>query len=346
MLKHTIFITCILILSSCSFFNNGASGIKPDITVFPMESSIRAITTPDENTCWFAGSNGLVGHTINGGDSWVVDTLRFDGVTPEFRSIVLTNKAVMVLSVGSPALLYKSIDNGESWELVYKDEHPDCFYNAMTFWDDGTGMAIGDPIDGYLSILYTKTGGNSWQKPPKVLTPKTVEGEAGFAASNTNITGIGNHIWVVSGGKAARVFHSYNRGQTWEIYDTPIQQGGKMTGIFSVDFYDENMGIIWGGDWENQENNTANKAITYDGGKSWELLSDSVGPGYRSCVQFIPKSEGKEIMAVGIPGISYSANKGQSWVNVSDSSFYTVRINESGNSAWLAGKNKIAKMTW
>jgi len=42
-----------------------------------------------------------------------------------------------------------------------------------------------------------------------------------------------------------------------------------MTGIFSIDFYDMNLGVAFGGDWDNQSNNFSNKAITKDGGKSW-----------------------------------------------------------------------------
>ncbi len=39
-------------------------------------------------------------------------------------------------------------------------------------------------------------------------------------------------------------------------------QGGKMTGIFTVDFYDDKNGIIMGGDWEDKKNGKASKAMT------------------------------------------------------------------------------------
>jgi hypothetical protein len=117
-----------------------------------------------------------------------------------------------------------------------------------------------------------------------------------------------------------------------------------MTGIFSTDFYDQNTGIIFGGDWENQGDNTGNKALTQDGGVSWNLLTDGTGPGYRSCVLYIPGSEGKGLIAVGIPGISYSSNSGQTWQEIDKTDFYTIRFTPSGKVAWLAGKNKLAKM--
>ena len=132
--------------------------------------------------------------------------------------------------------------------------------------------------------------------------------------------------------------------QPGKYYETSMNQGGKMTGIFTMDFLDENNGIIFGGDWENQESNTANKAITQDGGKTWELLTDGQGPGYRSCVQYVPNTKGKGIVAVGIPGISISSNGGLTWKEINQTYFYTIRFAPAGKVAWLAGKNKIARM--
>jgi len=80
--------------------------------------------------------------------------------------------------------------------------------------------------------------------------------------------------------------------------------------------------------------------------KTLTLINDGKDPGYRSCVQFAPNSGGNEIFAVGMPGISYSSDKGKSWKQLSNKSFYTIRIPDSGNMAWLAGKNKIGKMNW
>ena len=119
-----------------------------------------------------------------------------------------------------------------------------------------------------------------------------------------------------------------------------------MTGIFTVAFYNEKNGIIFGGDWEQQIQNTKNKAITKDGGKTWTLIADGQHPGYRSAVQYLPNSDGKAIFAAGIPGISYSATGGDDWELVREDSFYTLRTCADGKTAWLAGNNVIGRMTW
>ena len=89
-----------------------------------------------------------------------------------------------------------------------------------------------------------------------------------------------------------------------------------------------------------------NKASTNDGGKTWNLIADGQQPGYQSSVQYVPHSKGQAIFTAGIPGVSYSADGGDHWITLCDSSFYTIGICNTGRNAWLAGNNKIGKMTW
>lgn len=305
-------------------------------------SSIRAIEAIDDQTCWFAGSKGLYGYTANGGDTWIIDSL----IHPEhgalhFRSIAVTDDAVHILSIASPALLYRSTDMGDNWELVYEEHDSLAFYDAMAFWDEKNGIAMGDPTGDCLSIILTKDGGESWNKIPCDQLPPAADGEAAFAASNGNIALSGSNAWVVSGGKKSRVFHSPDYGKSWKVYDTPITQGGAMTGIFACDFFDTQTGMIIGGDWEKMENNSDNKAITKDGGQTWHLIANGANPGYQSCVQYLSESSSNPIMSVGIPGISLSNDGGQSWDQLSDEGFYTLR--KADKVIWMAGNNKIAR---
>lgn len=316
------------------------------IDTIPFTSSIRALEVVDDHTIWWAGSEGKYGYSLDGGQNWTVDSLLWDTLQPHFRSLAVTKEAVFLLSIASPALLFRSTDRGQNWELVYQEEHPAAFYDAMAFWDDQHGIAMGDPTDGCLSVIRTMDGGQSWEKISCDLLPAAETGEAAFAASNTNIALAGQRVWIVSGGKRARVFHSYDRGQSWSVADTPIAEGEQMTGIFSVDFYDEQQGIIFGGDWNKKERNRQNKAVSSDGGKTWKLLLDGAGPGYQSCVRFVPNADAQAIMSCGIPGINYSGDGGQSWTQLSDESWYTLRFGSSWKTVWLAGNGKLGKIRW
>ena len=207
------------------------------IDTFFVASSIRALEVVNDQTVWFAGSEGRFGFTEDDGKSWTIDSIRTDTIVPHFRAISVTEEAVFLLCIGSPALLYKSVDKGKNWEVVYREDHPAAFYDAMAFWDAKEGIAMGDPTEGFLSVIITRDGGNTWEKVDGKNLPPTADGEAAFAASNSNIALYGDHAWIVSGGKKARVFHSPDRGRTWEVFNTPIIAGEQMTGIFSCDFF-------------------------------------------------------------------------------------------------------------
>ena len=131
------------------------------------------------------------------------------------------------------------------------------------------------------------------------------------------------------------------KGKTWEVFETPLVQGEAMTGIFTADFYDDTIGFIAGGNYEKPLQNFQNKAITTDGGKTWRLVGENRGLGYTSCVQFVPNSEGKALVAVGAQGLFYSADAGENWQQLlTDPTLYTIRFLDA-KTAFAAGKNKI-----
>ncbi|MCB0400212.1 MAG: oxidoreductase, partial [Winogradskyella sp.] len=68
------------------------------------------------------------------------------------------------------------------------------------------------------------------------------------------------------------------------------------------------------------------KIRTIDGGKTWNVVANGKGPGYRSCVQYIPNSNAKELVAVGFKGIDYSNDSGDTWKHLSNEGFYTIRF--------------------
>lgn len=312
--------------------------------VFVDSLSIRAIAPIDQNRVWFAANHGKVG-LIDGNTSKLA-TIKYEDSLLHFRSIATTKESVFVLSIANPGVLYKIGFDGKdatNIEEVYAEESEKVFYDAMAFWNEKEGIAMGDPTDNCLSIIITRDGGNSWNKVPCDVLPFTERGEAAFAASNTNIAIVNDKVWIASGGKKARVFHSNDKGVTWEVFETPMLQGGAMTGIYSIDFYDESTGVIFGGDWERKEFNEGNKALTTNGGKTWKLLSNGAGPGYRSSVSFVPGTKGMGMVAVGSPGVSYSNDQGKSWVDLSAEGFYAIEfVNDSV--AFASGRNRISKL--
>ena len=268
----------------------------------------------------------------------------FNDAPMHFRAIEEVNGDLFAISIGNPARLYKLRQKAKRLDLVYEEMHEKVFYDAISFWNNDEGMAIGDPTEDCMSVIITRNGGETWKKLSCNNLPKIKNGEAAFAASDSNISIVGNHTWVATGGKASRVLYSPDKGKTWRAFDTPIVQGQETTGMYSIDFYDAHNGFAIGGDYTKPDNSVNNKIRTVDGGKTWQVVSNG-NLGYRSCVQYIPNSDAKELVAVGFKGIDYSNDSGTSWKHLSDEGFYTIRfLNDSV--AYAAGKGRLSKLTF
>ncbi len=311
-------------------------------TIYEDSTSIRTLEILDDGSLAFAGSGGKYGLYDPKTKLWNTNVIKGDSVNPEFRATAHTSSDFLMLSVANPALLYKTGDNGQM-KLVYAEENEKVFYDSMKFWNDQEGIAMGDPTADCLSIIITRDGGNTWKKISCSGLPKAKKGEAAFAASNTNIAIMGDKAWIITGGMASRVLYTSDKGKNWEVFDTPLLQGSATQGGYSIDFYNENIGFIIGGDYTKPEENESNKAITLDGGKSWSLVAQGQSPGYNSCIQFVPNDGGRALVATGFKGIHYSSDEGKHWSTLSDEGFYALRfLNDS--TAYASGNGRIAKL--
>lgn len=352
-MRSLLFLSFFMLLFGCKSDKEQTPSVTEETSVFKnvevtpiLENdslSIRAIQVIGPNLA-FAANNGVYGLYNSKANRWKTGKqLHKEGV-PEYRSVASTSSDFFMLSVAKPALLYKTGDKGEM-ELVYKEENEGVFYDSMAFWNNKEGLAMGDPTDGCLSVIITRDGGLTWTKLDCGSLPAVAEGEAAFAASNSNIAIQGDEAWLLSGGKRSRVYHTSDKGNSWEVFDTPLMQGKETTGGYSIDFYDNKNGFIIGGDYTKPELNKGNKARTTDGGRTWELVAEGKAPGYKSSVRYVPNSEAKSLVATGFSGISYSHDGGETWQQLSSEGFYTLRfVNDS--TAYAAGKGKIAKLVF
>lgn len=322
---------------------------KPSFTAVTTDTlledniSIRGLSI-DNNKAWYAGSTGKYGWVSLSGGKGFFGVIAKDTLLPEFRSIAQTNNGVFILNAGTPALLYKISKDGKHNGLVYTETGEKVFYDCMKFYNDTDGIAIGDAINGSLSIITTTDGGETWTKQPATNMPATAEGENAFAASNTNIVIKGDKTWIASGGKKSRIFYSADKGKTWEVFDTPIVQGKEMTGIFGADFYDDKIGFAVGGNYETKDENSGNKILTEDGGKTWKRVGEKTGFGYASCVQFVPNSNGNELVTAGPTGIWYSYDRGTTWKKILDDTTLNTLLFADAKTIIAAGQEKIVRL--
>ncbi|MDN5215985.1 YCF48-related protein [Fulvivirgaceae bacterium BMA12] len=311
-----------------------------------VDASLRGLCTVSEKIAWASGTGGTVLLTVDGGQTWtrrqVPNTDSLD-----FRDILAFDENIcFIISIGLPAKIFKTTDGGKNWMESYSNEKEGVFFDAIDFWDRQHGIAFSDPVDGHLLIITTGDGGDTWQEIPKENIPPALEGEGGFAASGTCLTVYGDkYAWIGSGGvKASRVFRSADKGQTWQVAETPVIQGRPSTGIFSLAFKDPLNGIAVGGDYRADRLRGANAAITRDGGKSWVLITKNQPNGFKSCVTHFGDPKKNYLIAVGTSGTDYSLDGGNTWRFMDTTAYHVASFSKDGTAGFAAGpKGRIAK---
>lgn len=309
--------------------------------------SCRGICAVNERVAWVSGARGRYARTVDGGKNWIADSVA--GATHlDFRDVQAfdANRAyLMSAGPGELSRLYKTTDGGKSWQLQHQNKIPEGFFDGMAFWDENNGVVVGDPINSRLFILLTNDGGRNWQPLPAEKSPAVMNGEYAFAASGTGIVALGkNKICLATGGSAARVFSSSDRGKTWQVNNTPIVNGNQSSGIFSLAFNDEKHGVAIGGDYQQHLETKANVALTDDGGKTWRLPKIYAIVSFQSCVAFVPERATRMLVAVGTSGSFCSQDDGQTWNKLGDMAFHTLSFAPSSRVGWAAGgEGKIAK---
>ncbi len=279
------------------------------------EARLRGVSAVSSTVVWASGSQGTVLRTADGGQTW--HRLEVNGASGlDFRDVdALDEKTAYILSIGNgpQSRIYKTSDAGATWTLQFTNADPKGFYDAMSFWDEAHGIALGDSIDGRFAILVTENGGTTWTPVSQSLLPPALPNEGAFAASGSNIAVMGkSEAWIATGAAIkSRVLHTRDRGRSWSIIDTPLASG-RSSGIFSIAFRDARHGVIVGGDYSKETEATDNVATTSDGGQSWTPVTKQGLSGFRSAVKPVPRSKSTWI-AVGPQGADISVDDGRSW---------------------------------
>ncbi len=315
-----------------------------EILTSGVSASLRGLSVVNDNIVWVSGTNGTVGKSTNGGKNWKWVTVAGFEKT-DFRDIeAFDAHTAVIMGIGEPAYILKTIDGGETWKVVYENKTKGIFLDAMDFSDNQIGVVVGDPINGKIFMARTENSGNSWEEVDLLQQQTGIDtGEAFFAASGSNLRLFSDGtVLLVSGGKKSRLFTHKSTAKL------DMLQGKESTGANSIDVYDNGLPrkagkrmVIVGGDFHDENRTEGNCLYTTNGGKKWKK---PVTPpsGYRSCVEYLSQ---KHVITCGISGVDYSTDAGKNWKNISTEGFHVCRIAKIGRAVFLAGRNgKIAKL--
>ena len=308
-------------------------------TILNDKISIRALELFDSKV-WYSGTDSKFGF-VDLKNYKNQKQIKLSEDKLQFRTLAQDKTSFYAVNIESPARFFTIDKKDLKSQIVFRDTAKTAFYDALHFVNDKLAFTFSDADkDHLLKLAVYKNGKWSMFKNNVSLN----EGEAAFAASNTNISSTKKYLWIATGGKASRILRMNLKDEKFEVFNTPFVQGESSQGMYSIDFFDDRFGIAAGGDYTKQDANVNNIATTHDGGETWQIQASGKNAGYTTCVKIKPGSKGKEIIAVGDKHISYSSDFGKTWKKISDEKGFFVGEWIDENRIVFAGKDRITVM--
>ncbi len=293
-------------------------------------ASLRGLSAPEDQTIWACGSGSCVIRSIDGGSSWT-ECGPQGYAELEFRSIhAWSGDAACIASAGAPAVILITSDAGKTWREVYRHPSEKAFFDGLKFWDGQHGIVFGDPLDGKPCLLESFDGGKTWQAIDPLSLPDALEGEAGFAASNSAMhIQEGGKVWVGLGGRLAKTSRMLMRASwtsPWSVVECPLH-AGPAQGIFSIaSSQDSRFLVAVGGDYRVDETSATTAAFSTNQGMSWQTPRTSPA-FFCSAVVSLPVGPlGESVFIATGPRGSHFSPDGQQWQEFSRSGFHVLAV--------------------
>lgn len=106
-------------------------------------ASFRGLSVIDDSVAWIGGTNGYVGRTTDGGDTWRFGQV--DGYEQcDFRSVYAFDaQHAVIANAGAPAFILLTADGGLHWKKVYENQDTAAFIDGLSFRDRQSGITYG-----------------------------------------------------------------------------------------------------------------------------------------------------------------------------------------------------------
>jgi hypothetical protein len=311
-----------------------------------------SISAPTYQVAWVAGPEGVVKRTINNGTNWVDKSIT--GATNLWNIYAFNQDKAFVAGYDAAGfnVIWMTLDGGGTWTPVLSLDGANNFINAIAFFDEMEGIAVGDPDYNFLGgpnhmlVYKTYNGGLNWVpvKHPPVMTGLVFGWKNSIEIVGNTVyfgTSVFDENWNFTPNPI--IFKSANKGETWNAKTA--------TGVVQVNTL-----------------NFTSKQIGYgcrgkstDNGNTWFTITDPYATEPNDLNNFILSNTGfgNELWITGIhrdgpnywsdpwynyPTIYYSNNGGMNWtvdytISGSGVGFNEVRISNDNRALYALKDN-------
>ncbi|RUO65756.1 hypothetical protein CWI77_04785 [Pseudidiomarina planktonica] len=335
----TLFFRCVAVVkfsfylflvSSTGIYSSQLLAAELSVKATQSEVSWISISAPSRDTIWLAGSQGTIGRSTDGGETWSFSKPGSNEL--EFRDIeALDDQRAFALSVGEGgnSRVYYTSNAGRSWQLRYRADS-NLFMNCLAVAPSGEALAFADSYNERWQLIRSADGRN-WLNISNVVDSGPLSGEGGFSASG-NCIQYKNDVWAIGTGNAvtARVLIKPKFGIRFKVMNTPML-AGPMRGITAIWPRAENDFFIAGGDLSEAQSQP--QVMHFNAGEFTTLPT----PPLQGAIYSLSLN-GEQLLVSNPSGAAIGSLTGENWQKLTSENVWATQCTEHQR-CYLAGKN-------
>jgi len=160
--------------------------------------------------------------------------------------------------------------------------------------------------------------------------------------------------WVVAPARPQQKIALLASTNTWNAYNTPLASSPS-GGAFTVDFRNPFDGIVGGGDLDPANPNSADTAISNDGGQTWTLTNPPPVTGAIFGLSYVGQTGGGAgnnlgravVVTANDGGAAWTPDEGSTWFTLPSVTGYWAVAFASPKAGWLVGTDgRILKISF
>ena len=172
---------------------------------------------------WIGGNNGTVLYTSNFGDNWiyrnnsVLGNNNINVITVlKSENYWLSGHALCAFNSSGTAYICKTTNQGINWTISYQKNYGRI--RSIICVDSSLLYALGDPVNGYWTLLKSTNGGVSFDSSGFQPLPQIGSDTSNYSLFHYSVA----PDVMMFGTSTGRIYRSIDNGMIWDIINLPF----------------------------------------------------------------------------------------------------------------------------